>query len=203
MTDVLFKDIGAVHNDICTKRLSPVELTDTVLKHIEQLNPVLHAFIHVQHEQARERAVQLENEQMRGTIRGPLHGIPIAVKDIIHVKGTPTTAGSKILKDWQPDEDATVVRRLVEAGAIIVGKANLHEFAMGATNENPHYGSVRNPWDISKIAGGSSGGSAVAVATGMSFGALGTDTAGSVRLPSALCGTVGLKPTYGRGLSTV
>ncbi|GED16862.1 Asp-tRNA(Asn)/Glu-tRNA(Gln) amidotransferase GatCAB subunit A [Aneurinibacillus migulanus] len=198
MTDVLFKDIGAVHNDICTKRLSPVELTDTVLKHIEQLNPVLHAFIHVQHEQARERAVQLENEQMRGTIRGPLHGIPIAVKDIIHVKGTPTTAGSKILKDWQPDEDATVVRRLVEAGAIIVGKANLHEFAMGATNENPHYGSVRNPWDISKIAGGSSGGSAVAVATGMSFGALGTDTAGSVRLPSALCGTVGLKPTYGR-----
>lgn len=198
MTDVLFKDIGAVHNDICTKRLSPIELTDAVLKRIGRLNPILHAFIHVDHEKAHQRAVQLEREQMSGTIRGPLHGVPIAVKDIIHVKGAPTTAGSMILKDWRPDEDATAVRRLEEAGAIIVGKANLHEFAMGATSENPHYGAVRNPWDISKIAGGSSGGSAVAVATGMSFGALGTDTAGSIRLPSALCGTVGLKPTYGR-----
>ncbi|WP_232699293.1 amidase [Brevibacillus daliensis] len=197
MTDLLFRDITTIHQAITSKKLSPVELIELTQRRIEEQNPTLRAFICVQNEGSMKAAKQAENEIMKGEVRGKLHGIPLAIKDVIHVKGTPTTGGSRLLRDWWPDEDATVVSKLKAAGAIIVGKANLHEFAMGATSENPHFGTVRNPWDHTKISGGSSGGSAVAVATGMSVAALGTDTAGSIRLPAALTGTVGLKPTYG------
>jgi aspartyl-tRNA(Asn)/glutamyl-tRNA(Gln) amidotransferase subunit A len=180
------------------KELSPVELTHQILERIHRLNPSLHAFITVMDHEALSQAKELEKELMEGKIRSPLHGIPIAVKDMIQTKGVVTTAGSKVFENWIPDEDATVITRLKEAGAILIGKANLHEFAMGATTENPFYGAAKNPWDLERIPGGSSGGSAVALAAGLCYGALGTDTAGSIRLPSALCGTVGLKPTYGR-----
>jgi aspartyl-tRNA(Asn)/glutamyl-tRNA(Gln) amidotransferase subunit A len=199
MTDSHYNyDILTLSRLIADKQLSPVELTKYTIRQIEKLEPLIHAFILPMPEQALEQAHLLEEEQMQGRIRGPLHGIPIAIKDIIQTQGTTTTAGSKILENWVPDEDATVISKLKQAGAILIGKANLHEFAMGATTENPHYGATRNPWDLDKIAGGSSGGCAAALAAGMAFGAIGTDTAGSIRLPSALCGTVGLKPTYGR-----
>src|SRR5580698_10617130 len=130
--------------------------------------------------------------------RGPLHGIPISLKDNIYTTGIRTTAGSKILKDFMPKEDASVVAQLKNAGAVILGKTNLHEFAYGVTSNNPHYGPVHNPWDLSRIPGGSSGGSAAAVAAGLCYGSIGTDTGGSIRIPAALCGIVGLKPTLGR-----
>lgn len=199
MTDgLMFQDIDSLSRLIRAKQLSPLELTGRVLQRIERLNPVLNAYIRVASEEAMRQAETLHEEMMRGEIRGPLHGIPIAVKDIIQTKGIATTAGSKVFRNWVPDEDAFVVQRLKAAGAVIVGKANLHEFAMGATTENPHYGTARNPWDLDKIAGGSSGGCAAALAAGMGYGAIGTDTAGSIRQPAALTGTVGLKPTYGR-----
>jgi aspartyl-tRNA(Asn)/glutamyl-tRNA(Gln) amidotransferase subunit A len=197
MTDMLFTSITELSEGYRQKMFSPTEITRLSISRIERLQQDLNAFIHIMAEQALEQARVLENEMLKGEIRGPLHGIPIAVKDMIQTRGIPTTAGSKVLEHWIPDEDAAVITRLKKAGAILIGKANMHEFAMGATSENPHYGTVRNPWDQSKIAGGSSGGSAVAVAAGMSTAALGSDTAGSIRLPSALCGIVGFKPTYG------
>lgn len=181
-----------------SKRLSPVELVEATLRRIEAIDPTIRAYIRVTGDEAMEQARQLEREATEGRVRGPLHGIPVAVKDALQTKGVPTTAGSKVLEHWIPDEDAEAVSRLKRAGAVIVGKANLHEFAMGATTENPFYGTTRNPWDIGKIAGGSSGGSGAALAAGLCFGALGTDTAGSIRLPAAVNGIVGLKPTYGR-----
>lgn len=197
MNELLFASMEQVSGLIKKKQLSPVELTKMTLKQISEHEPVLNAFITVMEEEALEQAERLEAEVCNGRVRGPLHGIPIAVKDILQTKGVKTTGGSKIFADWVPDEDAAAVQKLKEAGAVIIGKANLHEFAMGATTENPHYGSTRNPWDVKRIPGGSSGGSAVATAAGMAFGAVGTDTAGSIRLPAAMCGTVGFKPTYG------
>jgi aspartyl-tRNA(Asn)/glutamyl-tRNA(Gln) amidotransferase subunit A len=197
MNDILFETIETVAAHIKNKEISPVELTEVTIRQIHKTEPRLNAFITVMEEEAMVQAKQLEREIEKNQIRGPLHGIPIAVKDILQTKGVQTTSGSKIFEGWIPDEDATVVQKLREAGAIIIGKANLHEFAMGATTENPHYGSTKNPWNTSRIPGGSSGGSAVVTATGMAFGAVGTDTAGSIRLPAAMCGTVGFKPTYG------
>ncbi|HEV2223115.1 MAG TPA: amidase [Candidatus Acidoferrales bacterium] len=180
------------------KKISPVELTETALQRIEMLNPRLNAFITVTAERALREARTAEREIARGKYRGPLHGIPITLKDNICTEGVRTTAGSKILENFIPLADAEVAGKLSRAGAILLGKTNLHEFAYGITTENPHYGPTRNPWNLECIPGGSSGGSAAAVATGMGFASVGTDTGGSIRIPSALCGIVGLKPNFGR-----
>jgi len=180
------------------KKLSPVELTTACLKRIEQLNPQLNAFITVTPESAMAEAREAEKEIQHGDWRGPLHGIPIALKDLFDTAGVKTTCASAVFADRVPSEDAAVVQRLKRAGAVLLGKQNMQEFAYGGTSVASHYGPVHNPWDLTRIARGSSGGSAVAVAAGMCFAALGSDTGGSVRQPAAFCGIVGLKPTYGR-----
>ena len=181
------------------KEISPVEVTRACLDRIEKekRSPALNAFITVTAESALAEAHAAEEEIQRGQWRGPLHGVPIALKDLIDMAGVPTTAASA-LQARVPNEDAEVVRRLRQAGAVIVGKNNLHEFAYGGSSVVSHFGEVHNPWDVSRIAGGSSGGSAAAVAAGLVYAAIGTDTAGSIREPAALCGCVGIKPTYGR-----
>jgi aspartyl-tRNA(Asn)/glutamyl-tRNA(Gln) amidotransferase subunit A len=183
---------------LAKKKLSPVELAQLYLARIERLNPKLNAFITVTAERALADARSAERELHRGRRRGPLHGIPIVLKDNIWTRGIRTTVGSSILRDFVPEEDATVARRLRQAGAVLLGKTHLHEFAYGATSDNPHFGPARNPWATDRIPGGSSGGSAIAVAAGMCVAALGSDTGGSIRIPAALCGVVGLKPTFGR-----
>ncbi len=180
------------------KTASPVDLTQACLKRIETYNPALNAFITVTRDQAVEAARAMEVEQRRGKWRGPLHGIPIALKDNIHTAGIRTTAASELFKDRVPSEDAEVVRRLKNAGAILLGKTNLHEFAYGGTSSVSYFGPVHNPWSLDKVPGGSSGGSAAATAAALCFGSVGTDTGGSVRIPACYCGIVGLKPTYGR-----
>ena len=180
------------------RKLSPVDLTKECLDRIDQLNPILNAFITVTAESALEAAHNAEVEIARGGYRGLLHGIPIGLKDLIDTAGIPTTCASEVFKDRIPTEDADIVRRLKRAGAVIIGKQNLQEFAWGGTSASSYFGPVRNPWDVTRIPGGSSGGSAAAVASGMCFGAIGTDTGGSVRQPASYCGIVGLKPTYGR-----
>jgi aspartyl-tRNA(Asn)/glutamyl-tRNA(Gln) amidotransferase subunit A len=179
------------------KKASPVELTQACMARIERLNPVLNAFITVTAERAVADAKKAETEIMNGRWRGPLHGIPIALKDLIDTADIPTTAASAVFADRVPSEDAEVVRRLNAAGAVIIGKLNMQEFAYGDTSAHSHYGPVRNPWNPERVAGGSSGGSAAAVAAGLCYGALGSDTGGSIRQPSAYCGIAGLKPTYG------
>ncbi|PYN82495.1 MAG: Asp-tRNA(Asn)/Glu-tRNA(Gln) amidotransferase GatCAB subunit A, partial [Candidatus Rokuibacteriota bacterium] len=178
--------------------LSPVELTDALLQRIERVNKTLNAYITVCAQQAREIAQAAETMIRAGYHLGPLHGIPIAIKDNIYTRGIRTTAGSKILGDFVPDEDATVITRLKRAGALIIGKTNLHEFAWGGTTDNPHYGTCRNPWNPERFPAGSSGGSGAAVAARTCLGALGTDTGGSIRLPSSVNGIVGIRPTIGR-----
>jgi aspartyl-tRNA(Asn)/glutamyl-tRNA(Gln) amidotransferase subunit A len=178
--------------------VSPVEITRRCLERIEKVNPALNAFITVMSESALADARRAEAEILRGEWRGALHGVPVALKDLIDTAGVRTTAASALYKDRVPDCDAEVVRRLRLAGAVIVGKNNLHEFAYGGSSLVSYFGDVHNPWDVGRIAGGSSGGSAAAVVAGMAYAAIGTDTAGSIREPAALCGCVGLKPTYGR-----
>jgi len=180
-----------------SRRVSCRELADDCLTQIARLNPQLNAFITVTAESARARAQELDRELASGIDRGPLHGIPIAHKDLLWTKGLRTTSGSKIFADFVPDSDAAVVEKLHAAGAVMVGKTGLHELAYGVTSDNPHFGTIRNPCNPEHSPGGSSGGSAVAVATGMAYMATGTDTGGSIRIPAAFCGVVGLKPTYG------
>jgi aspartyl-tRNA(Asn)/glutamyl-tRNA(Gln) amidotransferase subunit A len=181
-----------------SKGTSPVELTEACLKRIERLNPAVNAFITVTGESALATAREVEAEARRGKWRGPLHGIPIAIKDNIDTAGVRTTGASELFKDRIPTEDAEVVRMLKSAGAIVLGKLNLHEFAYGPSAAVSYFGPVHNPWALDRISGGSSGGSAAAIAAGLCFGTLGTDTGGSIRIPSSHCGTVGLMPSYGR-----
>jgi aspartyl-tRNA(Asn)/glutamyl-tRNA(Gln) amidotransferase subunit A len=179
------------------RRVSSVELTRACLSQIDKLNPALNAFITVTGNSALARAQELDRELAQGVDRGPLHGIPIAHKDLMWTKGIRTTSGSKLFEHFVPDRDAAVVQKLAEAGAVMVGKAGLHELAYGITSDNPHFGTIRNPRNPEHSPGGSSGGSGVAVATGMAYVATGTDTGGSIRVPASFCGVAGLKPTYG------
>jgi aspartyl-tRNA(Asn)/glutamyl-tRNA(Gln) amidotransferase subunit A len=197
ITNVL-TSIGETSELLRKRELSPVELTKNCLERIEKLNPVLNAFITVTAEQALAQARAAEAEILRGHWRGPLHGIPLGLKDLIDTAGVRTTAASALFKDRVPAADAEVVRRLKNAGAVFLGKQNLHEFAYGGSSMISYYGEVRNPWNPACITGGSSGGSAAAVAAGLCYGAIGTDTAGSIREPASQCGVVGLKLTHGR-----
>jgi aspartyl-tRNA(Asn)/glutamyl-tRNA(Gln) amidotransferase subunit A len=191
-------DITAVAPLLRARQLSPVELTDAYLDRIERLDPTLNAYIRVMPDQARAAARAAEREIVGGRWRGPLHGVPLGIKDLFDVAGVPTTMGSPILRDNLPVVDSTVVSQLKAAGAVILGKHNLHEFAFGITSENPHFGAVHNPWALERVPGGSSGGTAAAVAAGLCAAGLGSDTGASIRAPASFCGIVGLKPTYGR-----
>ncbi|HEY4678185.1 MAG TPA: amidase [Candidatus Angelobacter sp.] len=190
-------DLSEASRAVQKKEVSPVELTQACLARIEKLNPGLNAFITVTGTAALEDAHKAEAEIARGEWKGPLHGIPLAVKDLIETAGVKTTAASAVLKDNVPTSDAEVIRRLKLAGAILLGKLNLHEFAYGGSGIIGHFGPARNPWNTAHVTGGSSSGSAAAVAACLCYGAIGTDTAGSIRLPAACCGITGLKPTYG------
>lgn len=198
MPDALPNTIGELSALFRARSLSPVEATRVCLERIAELNPRLNAFITVTADAALAQAHQAEAEILHGQWRGALHGVPIGLKDLIDTAGVRTTAGSAVYLDRVPAADAELVRRLRLAGAVILGKQNLHEFAYGGSSMVSCYGEVQNPWDTSRIAGGSSGGSAASVAAGLGYAAIGTDTAGSIRLPAACCGVVGLKPTYGR-----
>ncbi len=180
------------------RTVSSVELTNDSLRRIAALDPKLKAFITVTAEWAETQARQADQDLADGKDRGPLHGIPVAVKDVFCTQGVRTTCGSMLFADHIPEYDATVVERLRAAGAVIVGKTNMHELAYGVTSANPHFGTVRNPWDLDRITGGSSGGSGSAVAAGLVPMAMGSDTGGSIRVPASFCGTVGLKPSFGR-----
>ena len=196
--DLPLKTIRELSALLRSGEVSPVELTEQTLARIERLEPQLNAYITVAGELAREQAETAEREIREGNWRGPLHGIPYAAKDLCFTKGLRTTAGAKIHENFVPDHDATCVEKLREAGAVLVGKANLHENAYGITSANPHYGPVHNPWDLERIPGGSSGGSTAALSAGACSFSLGTDTGGSIRIPASFCSLTGLKPTFGR-----
>lgn len=190
--------VHTLSSGIKNGELSPVEIVEACLERIKKFNGTLDAFITVLETQSRESAKKAEKEINEGKYLGPLHGIPFAIKDVICAKGVRCTAGSKIMSDFISQVDATSVAKMKNAGAILIGTNNTHEFACGITNVNPHYGSSKNPWNQSRLSGGSSGGSAVSVSADLVPVSLATDTSGSIRVPSSLCGVVGLKPTYGR-----
>jgi aspartyl-tRNA(Asn)/glutamyl-tRNA(Gln) amidotransferase subunit A len=183
---------------IANKKISPVEVTKATLEQIKKRNPELNAFITVMEEQALEKSAEAEQDIMRGNYKGELHGVPIGLKDLIYTKGVRTTIAAEKYKDFVPDYDAEIVTRLEKAGAIIIGKLNMHQFAYGTTGDRSYYGPARNPLNLSKITGGSSSGSGSSVAGKLCFGAIGSDTGGSIRIPASCCGIVGMKPTFGR-----
>ena len=191
-------DLQSLVTDLRARRVSSRELVTESLRQIQRLDSKLNAFITVTGEMALREADQRDRELVGGIDRGPLHGIPIAHKDLMRTKGVRTTAGSKIYANYIPQRDAAIVTRLHDAGAVSVGKTGLHELAYGITSNNPHFGAIHNPWDLASIPGGSSGGSAAAVAAGIVPFTTGTDTGGSIRVPASFCGIVGLKPTFGR-----
>jgi aspartyl-tRNA(Asn)/glutamyl-tRNA(Gln) amidotransferase subunit A len=198
-----FASIAQIGKLFRTRKLSPLELTKFLLERIERINPKLNAYITVSGENALKEAAKAESDlcgKGRKSRRdsGPLQGIPISLKDNIYTKDIRTTGGSNILREFVPLHDAAVVSALKKSGAVILGKTNMHEFAYGVTTGNPHFGAARNPWDLARIPGGSSGGSAAALAAGLCYGSIGTDTGGSIRIPASLCGVVGLKPGLGR-----
>lgn len=196
--DLAFAPISELAPKLKSKEISPVELTELMLSRIERHDAALNSYITVMAESARLDAEAAEKSIVRSDYRGPFHGVPVAAKDLYATKGTRTTFGSLLFKDWVPDHDAAVVERLRAAGAVILGKTNLHELAYGTTSANPHFGPVHNPWRQGFHPGGSSGGSATAVAAGLACMALGSDTGASIRQPAACCGVVGIKPTFGR-----
>lgn len=196
--DFLKWDLLTLSKSIKRKEISPLEVTRQLLERIDAINSKLNAFITVFHEEALQVARKTEKEIMNGHWKGPLHGIPIGLKDLIFTKNGRTTMGAKIYKDFVPDYDAAVVEKLRKAGAIIIGKLNTHQFAYGPTGDRSHFGEARNPYDLSRITGGSSSGSGAAVSSALCYAALGTDTGGSIRIPSAICGIIGMKPTFGR-----
>jgi aspartyl-tRNA(Asn)/glutamyl-tRNA(Gln) amidotransferase subunit A len=193
-----FPTLLAASQAIHAKQISPLELTQICLQRIEAINPQVNAFISVTADSALAEARTATEEIAHGQYRGVLHGIPLAIKDLFDVRGVATTAGSPLLKHNIAAEDAFVIKQLRETGAIFLGKLNMHEWALGVTGVNPHFGPSRNPWNTAYITGGSSSGSGGALAAGLCYGSLGSDTGGSIRIPASLCGVVGLKPTYGQ-----
>jgi aspartyl-tRNA(Asn)/glutamyl-tRNA(Gln) amidotransferase subunit A len=197
-TDVSHLSLSEAGALIQARSVSPLELTEEFLRRIERLNPWINAYVEVTAERARADARAATDEIARGSYRGKLHGVPIGLKDLYDTAGIRTAGGTKILAERVPNTDSTVARKLREAGSVLLGKLNTHEFAFGVTTNNPHFGATHNPWNLDSIPGGSSGGSAAAIAAGLATATTGTDTGGSIRIPASLCGCVGLKPTYGR-----
>ena len=197
-SELVFLSIADAAELVAGRQVSPVEIVDAHLRRIDAIDGALNSFITLLRDESMAAAREAEGAIASGGYIGPLHGLPIGLKDLYYTKGIRTTMGSKIMGEFVPDADAAVTERFREAGAILIGKLQMHEFALGATSENPHYGPAHNPWDTGRMTGGSSGGSGSAVASGQCMGALGSDTGGSVRIPASLCGIVGLKPTFGR-----